>query len=311
MPVPVGSAVTIGRRYVAAPPFTPLPFGLLSVADPLSEGTTRWEAGVEYQPDDCGEALITIDECIISGAAVSGVGTKAPSATGIGVNAAEPFTVYSWILCSPVGVYEEYEQRTINALSNGEGRAVERTFWTGVIGGVEQFIQHLASDETITDPFGAVMQTAATPVTTGAAIDVVEAIGLLEGNLAECYGGVGVIHVPRQALAHLVAYDLAERDGQRLRSPGGNIIAAYSSNNREGPNGVAPAAGQAWFYATGNLQIRRSGIRTISQLPEALNRSENSMVLIAERTYVIDWDCCHYAAQVSLGGIITGGVQAA
>lgn len=303
-------AVTLGRRYVAAPPFTPLPYGLLSITEPLAEGTTRWESGVEYQPDVCVEALSTWDDCIVTGSHIVGVNTKSPVVTGMGVMGAEPFTVYSWIRCSPVGMWEEYEARTVSALTNGEGRAVERTFWTGIAGGLAVPIQHLASDSVVTDASGAVLQTAASVVTTGAPVDVVEAIGSLECELAECYGGVGIIHVPRTALAHLAAHDLIERDGQRLRTIGGNLVAAYSSNNREGPNGTAPASGQAWFYATGNLQIRRSTIRN-SRREDALDRTENTMVYIAERTYVIDWDCCHFAAQVSLGGIVTGGSQAA
>jgi hypothetical protein len=41
---------------------------------------------------------------------------------------------------------------------------------------------------------------------------------------------------------------------------------------------------------------------------EALDRARNDVVLVAERTYVIGWDCCHFAVPVRLGGIPTGAV---
>jgi hypothetical protein len=133
-------------------------------------------------------------------------------------------------------------------------------------------------------------------------VDVVEALGLLEGQLAACYGGVGVIHVPRMAIPHLAWGMQVIQSNTQLHTPNGNILAAYSSNNTEGPSGAAPAAGQTWIYGTGMPMIRRSA-PFVTQLRESLDRSENSMVMLAERTYDIGWDCCHFAAQVSLPGV--------
>lgn len=295
---------------VASPPFTPIKYDLLATVDVLTPTDSRWENGVQFQPDACEAALTTWDRCAATGGGSGIAATKSPSTTGIGLRGAEPFTVYAWILCSPVGHWDDYERRTTTALTNGELRAMESVFWTGVVQG-QDVNPHLAEDAAITNSAGVLVQTAASVVTTGAAVDVVEAVGLLEGSLSSCYGGEGIIHVPRSALAHLAANMLVVQDGTVLRTMGGTKVAAYASNNREGPTGAAPAAGQAWFYATGAVQLRRSAIRVTSREQEALNRTENTMVFIAERTYVIDWDCCHLAAQVSLGGVITGGSQAA
>lgn len=295
------ATVTVARKYVASPPFTPLPYGLFSVTDATPDSDQHWQAGVEYQPDVCGEALSTWDECVITG---SGTGTlastKQPVVTGIGTKGAEPFTVYSWIRCGPVG-QDEIEARTISALTNGEARAVERVFWTGVVDSGQRQLQHLASNSQVVDVNGDVLVTAATSVTTGTAVDMVEGLGLLEGQLAACYGGVGVIHMPRTAIPHMAWFQQLRESGQQLRTPNGNIIAAYSSNNTEGPNGSAAPLGQTWIYGTGMLMYRRSQIM-VTTLKESLDRSENNLVIIAERTYDIGWDCCHFAAQVSLPG---------
>lgn len=299
MPLPAA------RQLVAVNPrFTPVRFGLTSVADfPVLDDDPHWRNGIEFMPDDCAEAEVTIDKC--PGTPT----TKSPNVTGVGVLGAAPFTVYAWIACNPVGHSRtEMEGRTLAALANGEERAVERTFWTGVAD-TGTIFPHLAHDAVVVTG-GAQVQSAASVIVTGA-VDVVEGIGLLEGALGECYGGEGVIHVPRRALAHLAAWHLIQEDGGRLRTIGGTKIAAYSSGNRQGPTGVDPAAGITWAYATGAVSIRRSAPTPTSAYVEAIDRRENSLVYIAERTYVINWDCCHLALQLNLGGIVSGAVNAA
>lgn len=288
-------AVDLARVPVSSPTFTPLSFGLLSAAEIVTEGGTKWELGIDLTPNACEEAGTTVAPCPTPTSI-----TKAPNITGVDNRGAEAFTVFAEIICNPVGFDDvEFQDRTVAALTNGEGRAVERVFWTGAAGGTT-IEPHLAANAESIDARGFVMQTAAT-VVTGSAMNVTRAIGLLEGALSNCYGGEGVIHVPREALAHLSAATLIYRDGQRLRTQGGNIIAAYSPNLRTGPAGTNPAAANDfWFYATGAVNIRRSGVRVIgADMTAALNRSENTIVMIAERTYVINWDCCHFAQQVT------------
>lgn len=306
--------VAAGRRLVAAPSVAPSRYGLFSAADmPAPDGDSHWLAGVDFEADTCAEALATTDGCPATGG-VGDTPTKSPSVTGIADMGAEPFTVYAQIKCGPVGMVRdlaEFELRTTNALTRGEGRAVERVFWTGVAPGVSSIRPHLAANAAAftSSPSGAVVtqvQTAATVVTTGA-VDVVEAIGKLEGALALCYGGEGIIHVPAEAVAHLAAWNLIVRDGDRLRTWYGNRVAVYASNDKEGPTGAVASAGQAWFYATGAILIRRTPIFGNSRIRQSVDRSENLLFYAAERTYVVEMDmCCHLAAQVSLGGIVTG-----
>jgi hypothetical protein len=59
------------------------------------------------------------------------------------------------------------------------------------------------------------------------------------------------------------------------------------------------------MYATGAVFYFRGDVM-VNPRAESLDRSVNTVKMIAERTYVLGWDCCHFAVQTSLGGIPTG-----
>jgi hypothetical protein len=258
--------------------------------------------GVRFEPDACTPAQVTIEVCPATGS------PEAKVPTGVWeTRAANPFTVYSMPVCGPVGNWDEYEARVVAALTNGEARAVEFEFWTGTRG----TLPHLAEDTGVTgSPFPGTVeieQTAAVTIT-GSPVDIVEGVGLLEGALAECYGHEGVLHVPPEALAHLTSQTLVTKDGVRLRSPAGHLVAAGAGYPGTAPDGSGPTGGVFWLYATGAVAVRRGPIQVTRPLVEALDRARNDVVLVAERTYVIGWDCCHFAVPVRLGGIPTGAV---
>lgn len=297
--------------YVKAPTVTPLPYGLMSVVQQPTDDADRvhWRNGVMYQPDACEAAGSTLAQCPV----VTGY-SKDATTEGVAARGAQAFTVYASITCTPVGNYwEEAEARVIAALTNGEARAVEDVFWTGDIDAPsgETVYPHLAANSAVYDDSGDILlQPAATTIVTGA-VDIVEAIGLLEGELAECYGGVGVIHAPRAALAHMAANFQIEKSGQIIRTVGGTPVAFGAGYPGTSPAGAAPAAGTAWLYATGAISLRRSEITVTSNRVQGLNRDVNTLQLYAERTYTIGWDCCLLAIPVSLGGVTTGSASSA
>lgn len=290
------------------PPFTPLRFGLASAVSWIDDPDTHWQNGTVVQVDPCGVPFaITGGSCTLEEA------TKTPSVTGLGVSGAMPFTVGAWINCAPIGHGDDLSdltRRTQSLLTNGEGRTVEAVFWTGNTANAPPgaVMPHLASDDTVVGDAhsaqGATLQTPATVVTTGTPVSLVEGLALLEAALAACYGGEGVIHIPAAAVAHLSNQGVISRQGAQLRTLMGNVVAVYASGNREGPTGAAPAAGQAWLYATGAIVGRRSGIKQLGMQPsEFVGRADNSTVYVIERTYVLDWSCCHLAAQVNIVGL--------
>lgn len=296
------------------PRFTPLRYGLLSAADEVTaDGDPHWQLGIEFQGQVCAVPLT------VSGGPCKATGiSKVPTATGVPASAAEAFTVYAWLNCAPIGQgndLADLEARTKQLLTNGEGRAVEQTFWTGVAAN-GNIRPRLASNAAVfAESQGAMtvqLQSAATVLTaTGTPVDMVEGLSLIEGYLSSCYGGEGIIHVPSSALPILSAYDLVQREGAVLRTLAGHKVAVYASNNRQGPDGTNPAAGSTWIYATGNVFYRRSAIKATGTRPgDYVGRADNSTVFVVERTYVLDWDCCHGAALVSLGGVVPGTVGA-
>lgn len=294
--------VSAGQPLGPAPTRTPLSYGLLSVSQTPTDPDDHWQLGVRFEPDPCTPDEITFEVCPVTGSPEVKVGTASWS-----TRAANPVTVYALLTCNPVGNWDDYTQRLTRAFNQGEVRAIEREFWTGENG----LLPHLAEDtpQNQTGPFDSAitLQTAAT-VITGGPVDVTEAVGLLEEALATCYGHEGVLHVPSAAVAHLASKTLVEKDGPRLRSPMGHLVAAGAGYTGSSPAGTAPVGGVYWLYATGAVGVRRSTLRIPSSREQALNRSTNSMTIVAERTYVIGWDCCHFAVPVRLGGDVTGAV---
>lgn len=293
----------------SGPRFTPLRFGLLSAAQVVDDPDSHWRGGTQFQPEACEAGRATAAFCVAGGPA-TGTPEKVPTVTGAGSTAAEPFTVYALVDCAPVGWGDDLvgiQDRAMRQLDAGEGRVVERVFWTGQPDEGPEVFPHLAADtQVLADAQGAMeleLQSAAT-VVSGSPLSPVAALAELEGALAACYGGEGVIHIPARALALLDEHGVVVQQGPQLRTKLGNIVAVYAANVNHGPDGTEPGAGSTWFYATGAVVARRSPATPRGRVParDFVGRTDNSTVYVVERTFVLDWDCCHLAQQVALHG---------
>jgi hypothetical protein len=296
------------RRLVDPPEFTLSRFGLLSVAEIVENAEDpHWRNGVEFQPQFCGTALTTAAVCVTGGA------TKPAVADGLTTRGATPFAVHAWLNCSPIGYSaDEWRRLTVAALVNNEAAAVEAVFTSGVVPG-DTVYPHLAANTAVNDSAGVGqvvnLQTAATVVVTGAGVDVVEGVGLLEEAMGGCYGGVPTLHVPRRAAATLAARGLLVEEGNRLRTKTGSLVAAGTGYTGPAPDGSALAPGVRWMYATGAVKVWRSTVELTGSNPaDWIGRARNDQVLVAERVYVIGWDCCLFAVPVQFGGDVTGVV---
>jgi hypothetical protein len=297
------------RQYVSSPAFTPLPFGLLNAlaSEIRSPSDNHWQGGVTYETL-CAAGDTTYDECF----AVSGTGSTAvpaePSSkaetTSIVTRGATAFTVFAEVDCSVPGFWERAEEFGAKALAQSEQYQVERAIWTGQADGTTIVFPHLAADTQIFDSSGYLLQSAATLPVTGTGLDVVEALGRLEGSLADCYNGVGVIHIPRDLVAAFQNENLIIVDGPRYKTANGNIVVLGSGYTGSAPDGTSSDS-YMWIYGTGMPFIYRGPI-TVMRARDSIDRATNTLMAIAERTYVIGWDCCHVAVSVSLGGIVAG-----
>jgi hypothetical protein len=303
------------RLYVDPPPFQSTPFGLLSVMQFRDNTDPHWQAGITYEPL-CASASTIFDTCMVTGTGGPGP-TKTATTTRV-TRGALPFTVFEEVDCGPIH-WTDAEAFAQQALLNSESYQLERVFWTGLAGpvGNQAVINpHLAANAILYDQSGPtnsiLLQPAAAPVT-GTAVDPVEGLGLIEKALGDAYNGVGIIHMPVNVIPHFSMSRLLV-DGPRLKTWNGNLVAAGTGYPGTGPDGTLPPAGQTWIYATGPVFGYRGQVRV---LPIGVNnaarnqqtgfdRNVDTVKAIAERTYVVGWDCALIAVLLDTGGEVVG-----
>lgn len=285
------------------------PYSLTSVVD-WRDGDRHWKAGVEWETV-CGESGSTYDECVIVGATTGAVtGSPVPfpdpapkAATATRQNfGATPFTIFAEVDCSSVGFYEDSTAWVEQVFERTEAKELESIFFSGNVDGalLAQF-PHLQSNVPITDVEAngnlIKLQLAAT-VVTGAASCIEVALGLLESAFADCYSGRGIIHAPNELIPLMDRAYLLNKVGDRLLTTNGNRVVAGTGYPGSAPDGTV-VADVRWLYMTPPIFGYRSEIRTFER-ETTLDRSVNTVKAIAERTYVLGYDCCLVAVPVSL-----------
>lgn len=286
-------------------PFTAPQFDLLSTATQLDLPDSRWKMGITWEPL-CPESSGTYDPCtaIVDNAEVPGTAVPAPAppekaaTTEWQIRGATAFTAYSRIDCSPVGQWDQLSATNQQALIRSESRFVETAFWSGVAGGQTVVFPHLAADTEVSDGED-LLQPAATVVeTTPQIIEV--GLGMLEDAMRDCYPGVATIHMPiRLASLAAEAHLIAPRAGVMYTTTLGSkvVIGDYPGT---APDGMS-APGTTWLYATGEVFFARDRDIPRFRNVEMFDRDVNTLEVLAERTYVIGWDCCLMAIPILNG----------
>jgi len=299
------------RKLVTGPLVTPESATLLDYVQWVEDTDPHWQAGITYS-ELCGEASSTFDLCVTSPNVTGDNPTKTETADR-SWRGATPFPVYTRIDCSPVGWWDDAERNVAEALRRYEHLEVEEVFSTGVVAGVANVaLPHLNADTVILDPSDSLitLQTAALVTVTGT-VDVVEGLGILEQQLADCYGARGLIYVTLpvfdQMVSQLVVFS---RNGLWFTAKG-NYVVPGSGFTGNAPDGSASPAGTSWMYATGALMGYRTAPKQVAGRTASFDRSTNTLELIIERTYVLGWECCHAGIRVSTGGVVTGTANSA
>jgi hypothetical protein len=240
---------------VEAPPVAPHPYGLFSVAPPASPAESGWQLGVTWQSMACYDPFPTYDDCINGGVAESG--KVIDGCAGFSLAQFKPVTVYAGVNRS--GSSPEVARTDAQAtLALGEEWAVEKAMWAAMVA---------ASAPT-------------TAANTKYPFPLAGALAYVEGWLAVNYHGTGVIHMNRGAAAALG--DRLVQKGSQLQTITGTPVAAGGGYNTD-----AISADTLVLYGTGAVAIRRSTVTDIN----AVERTINDVLSIAERTYVVGWDC--------------------
>ena len=263
---------TAGAVPLDAPLPQPRRFTLLDTAGLVTGTDERWLAGGALQGYPPGPAY-THDPC--------GEGTYRVKATGGEMAAPRlgTFTVYVPGVCTAKSIGSDpswYKNRLGLAFQAVESTAVERFLATGD--------GHALLGPYITDGNLDILNS-------GAATNYLEGLALLEDAIATV--GSGMIHVTPALAVYLASmFLIAPVRGMMqttLGTPvavGAGYVAAYPDN---APG--TPPDGQEWAYATAAVQYRRDADVTImpGNYAQAIDRSQNEVVFIAERSYLLSW----------------------
>ncbi|MFF4292095.1 cupin [Streptomyces vinaceus] len=263
------------RRYVEAVPGDPLPHGILTGCTTVIDVTDPHELlGTEWRPLSCADAHDT-SWCPDDDESPGVIPEKTFNRPG--TCTAAPVTVYAGTECSAPGFsFAEAIRHARETLRMGEQRALEEWFAREVLCTIAEDLTPLAG-----------------------ALNIAQAVGLLEDWLGTEYGGRGVIHVPTGAGALLSHHQVVHLESGVPRTLVGNCVvlgAGYAAN--VGPPDCAPAEpGEAWLYATSPLRIRREAVDIIPDTDsQSVDIRTNDRRGLAERTFVVEIACCRAAA---------------
>ena len=198
-----------------------------------------------------------------------------------------PFVVYAGIQCGSVGHTEqEFQAKALNRLRAGEQGAVEQIFSRQLNGQSRGLANATPNATTIT-----------AASTLGGHLTA-DQVGALEEALYSTYGLLGVLHVPFQYGERMMAEHLLVRDGLVWRTATGTAV---SIGNYDGysPAGVAPVAGHTWIYITGQTFVWRNPEPFVASLEGSLNRTTNQVFMLAEREYIVTYECTAFALDVT------------
>lgn len=261
---------------VAAPPVVPYRYGLFSVVSPRNAEVApngaideHWRAGVVWESQACKGGGVTQGACIDPGGPIfADPVTDSPWCNRMQF---DPFTVYEYNTDSIPGyTLDQHMAQTVERLVNNEQRLVEETFL--------QIVNDCAS---------------ADPNTSPSLIDysLEFSLGYLEQFLATNYGGTGVIYMSRQAATML--WENLRVEGARLVTTTGTPVVAYGGYQVMSvpPNVIST------MFATGTPVMYRGDIDVREA---AINKAINEVSYIAQRDYVVGFDCVCMAAGVRL-----------
>ncbi|MEU4680956.1 hypothetical protein [Micromonospora sp. NPDC023737] len=249
-----------------------------AVVDPADQ--REFHAGVEWEPP-------CVDAPAPTSAAAASDPARAPMALPDGVPSVKSAVIrlYAGLTGRSVARPDLIE-RARRAMGQVEQHSLEHYVRTGEAG-TEEFLA--AAD---------------TEVLVGSDVALVpleEGVGRLEAHIADRAGVFGALRTPRWTAGWFVGKGLTRIEGPRMVAPLGDPI-VFAQTSGAGSGGAAPGDDEAWLYATGPVMVRRSAV-FLPKLPEALDRKDNEVFVVAERFYTVGWSCAVVAAKVNLPGV--------
>lgn len=267
-----------GLYYAEPPPPPQVQPGLFDAAlGPLPfPAEAAVGGGVQYIPDSCGDVYIWDMQC----PPVSGSKAFQPLPSPV---SGAPFAVYTSYTCSIVGIdYDEARRRVLTRMQLRAQRAVEKRLWSGGnapgLPGITGLLR------------------GATPLT--AASCPVTAMSILEQALADNAIVGGIIHARPYMASFLANNHLLEPRGRGWQTKNGTPVVLGQGYDGTGPNGEAVTTTAEYMYATGRVVIWQDP--TVWVPPDTvLNRSDNTLSLVAEQIYAMTIECGKWSVAVT------------
>lgn len=238
-------------------------YGLFTAASgPLELPQHGQAGGVRYVPNSCGGAYAYGVTCY-GGDNPSPEKPHDPDndevTTGV-------FAVLSTLNCGAPGyTLEEYSAKVLRRLESAEQAAVETALWSGLdLEGNSLEILTLDGQAVAVD----------SGYDPGLITDVVGALERYAYTEQE-YGFQAYIHAPIEVAAFAAEAGLVQNDGNRKVTPLGSVwvFGAY-------PSGSVIITGQTTVWRAAETQVYN-----------AFDQATNEVLLVAERTYAVGFDC--------------------
>jgi hypothetical protein len=253
-PVVVPAPEPRGRRY-----------GLLTAANgPLVLPPHGKAGGIIYEPVSCGFARQYPTLCHTE----IQIGPKTFDGEDDRITR-ESFVVYATIACGSAGNTDPtLETRVQRRLANGEQTVAEAGMAAILAAGV------------IADGTALIVPGPTLPDVVGELEQWLYGSDALPAPADAQYGNVGYLHASPRIAAHAMDTDLLVQDGPFLRTRMGTIWVI---------GGGYPDNGT--IYISGNITVWRSPDVFVSPPRQLLNLETNQYHLVAEREYVVSYDC--------------------
>lgn len=267
------SAITVPAGMVSlnAPLPSPPQYDLLAAAGLVDPTSNRWLLGGWSIGHPPGPAF-TFDPC------AAGTFRDKPDPGSLVTQMSGRFTVGLSATCTAQGIGPDPTWLT-DALEMAfavyEGAAVERVLATG--DGHGTLGQYLG--DTNMEVLGGSEQP-------------LRALELLETAIAEVEGvGGGIIHTTPAVATAWASLTLVKTSGKVMTTMLGTKVAVGAGYIGVRPDGeAAPGADTNWAFASGPIQILRGEVEIVARdYAQALDRSMNDAVFLAERPYLLNW----------------------
>lgn len=201
------------------------------------------------------------------------------------------FAVYGGLNCKAIGFDEETGQREIERVFGlKESRGVERALME------TRFV--LGPNDGPSDAPDNRWPAAIDITPVDGPVSAKVGLALLEGFAASQYSGQPTLHLPYTVGSFLAADTTLVKEGGKFYTHLGGkaaVGAGYEFPNN-GPDGDPVTDGTRWLYATGEVMVARSQIKSFSQM----EYGTNDIYALAERRYLVAVDCFAAAIQVNV-----------